>query len=271
MPAIPASRRAFNVASLPAELHLRHDRRLLMIALALMLVPSIWYIRTDLALFGGDWHALQQRFLVRGFLVAISVVGLALAMTVRTRAGYSRLAFGVGLATAGALIAMNALRPAGSTMPLRSPLFHLMVMYALMPNGFWRQITPPVLLSVGLIVLRETWLTRVTPDADVRGDELILLVLNAVGVLLVLHRLKLERDTHIAWAAEHEARLASERALGELRVLRGIIPICAHCKNVRTEVGDWQQIEAYVAAHSDADFSHGICPDCMKAHYPKFA
>src|SRR4030095_2384683 len=263
--------RVTTTSSLPTELQLRHDRRLLSVALALMLVPAIWYVRTDLALYAHDWPRLQERLLTRAGLVAISIAGLWFVRFVQTRAEFSRLAFGVGLATATVLITLNILRPAGSSLPLRSPLFHLMLMYGLLPNRLWRQIGPPLLLSGALIVLRETWLTGVTPDADVRGDELILLVVNAVGILLLRHRLKLERDVDLAWAAEHEARLVSEQTLRELHTLHGIIPICAHCKQVRTELGQWQQIEQYVAAHTDANFSHGICPDCMKKHYPKLA
>ena len=52
------------------------------------------------------------------------------------------------------------------------------------------------------------------------------------------------------------------------RVLQGIIPICASCKRIRDDSGYWEQIETYINKHSGADFSHGICPDCMKKLYP---
>lgn len=63
------------------------------------------------------------------------------------------------------------------------------------------------------------------------------------------------------------ARLRVARRLldlyGELDRLRGFIPICAYCKKIRQEQGLWQQIEAYISAHSHALFSHTICPECM--------
>jgi len=65
-----------------------------------------------------------------------------------------------------------------------------------------------------------------------------------------------------------ERKAAEERlqtALGEVKTLRGILPICAECKRVRTEDGGWEQIESYVRTHSHAEFSHGLCPDCAKA------
>jgi len=59
-----------------------------------------------------------------------------------------------------------------------------------------------------------------------------------------------------------------ERALREVKVLRGLIPICAKCKRVRTDTENWQGLEEYVQDHSEAEFSHGICHVCMKEVYP---
>ncbi|MBK8789224.1 MAG: hypothetical protein IPO28_03340 [Holophagaceae bacterium] len=52
-------------------------------------------------------------------------------------------------------------------------------------------------------------------------------------------------------------------SLANIRTLRGLIPICAHCKRVRDDAGFWQQVEAYVHERSEAKFSHSICPSCM--------
>ena len=61
-----------------------------------------------------------------------------------------------------------------------------------------------------------------------------------------------------------------QTALTEIKTLRGIIPICANCKKIRDDKGFWQQVESYVSARTDADFSHGICPDCAKKLYPDY-
>jgi len=55
--------------------------------------------------------------------------------------------------------------------------------------------------------------------------------------------------------------------LKELKVLRGIVPICCHCKKIRDEDGRWQEVDYYVQNHSEAEFSHGICPDCQGKYY----
>ena len=54
----------------------------------------------------------------------------------------------------------------------------------------------------------------------------------------------------------------------ELNVLKGILPICSYCKNIRDDKGYWNRIESYIHKHSEAEFSHGICPECMKKHFP---
>jgi uncharacterized PurR-regulated membrane protein YhhQ (DUF165 family) len=61
-----------------------------------------------------------------------------------------------------------------------------------------------------------------------------------------------------------------KKALSEVKTLRGFMPICSICKNVRDDQGYWSQIESYLKTHSDAEFSHGICPVCAKKHYPDF-
>lgn len=60
---------------------------------------------------------------------------------------------------------------------------------------------------------------------------------------------------------------ALEKALKEVKTLRGIIPICSHCKKIRDEDGYWQEVEAYVSDHSESDFSHGLCEACFEVLY----
>jgi hypothetical protein len=57
------------------------------------------------------------------------------------------------------------------------------------------------------------------------------------------------------------------QALSKVKQLKGLLPICASCKKIRDDSGYWQQIELYLRQHSEADFSHGICPDCRDQLY----
>ncbi|MBU4001213.1 MAG: hypothetical protein KKB94_02725 [Proteobacteria bacterium] len=61
-----------------------------------------------------------------------------------------------------------------------------------------------------------------------------------------------------------------QHAITEVKTLQGILPICSFCKKIRDDKGYWEQVEVYVGDHSHADFSHSICPDCMKINYPEY-
>lgn len=74
-------------------------------------------------------------------------------------------------------------------------------------------------------------------------------------------------------AGQEQARLIEElrRTLSEVKTLRGFLPICSSCKKIRRDEGSWQQIESYIREHSEAEFSHGLCPDCAGSLYPEIA
>lgn len=62
-----------------------------------------------------------------------------------------------------------------------------------------------------------------------------------------------------------------QQALDHIKALQGILPICMHCKKIRNDAGYWEQVESYISHHSDALFSHSICAECLKKHYPEFS
>jgi hypothetical protein len=60
-----------------------------------------------------------------------------------------------------------------------------------------------------------------------------------------------------------------QEALDEVKLLSGLLSICASCKRITNERGDWEPLESYLQAHSEAKFSHGVCPDCLRKLYPE--
>ena len=65
-----------------------------------------------------------------------------------------------------------------------------------------------------------------------------------------------------AWLRQQVAHEHLEGLLAEVKTLGGMLPICSHCKKIRDDKGYWNQIEAYLNEHTEAEFTHGICPDC---------
>jgi len=76
----------------------------------------------------------------------------------------------------------------------------------------------------------------------------------------------------ILQADEEKSKIIAElqQALDRVKTLSGLLPICASCKKIRDDRGYWNQIEAYIEAYSEAQFSHGICPECAQKLYPEF-
>jgi hypothetical protein len=89
-------------------------------------------------------------------------------------------------------------------------------------------------------------------------------------------------ENYLALLFESDERKQAERenerlisdlqtALSEVKKLSGFLPICSSCKKIRDDKGYWSEVERYIGEHSEAQFSHGICPDCMRKLYPQYA
>ena len=84
---------------------------------------------------------------------------------------------------------------------------------------------------------------------------------SAIEIAMVKHNAARERESLITQL---------RKALEAVKTLRGLLPICASCKKIRNDDDNsWQQIEEYIARHSDAEFTHGICPECAHGLYPE--
>ena len=71
--------------------------------------------------------------------------------------------------------------------------------------------------------------------------------------------------------ALREEKEKLQDALGKVKTLTGLLPICASCKKIRDDKGYWNQIESYIKSHSEAEFTHSICPDCAEKLYPELS
>lgn len=105
---------------------------------------------------------------------------------------------------------------------------------------------------------RRVRLIRASPVEGPDGE-----VIGAVSVSLDITKQKRAEK-------EREKLIAQlQKALAEVKKLSGLLPICASCKKIRNDQGYWEQIETYIGSRSEADFSHGICPECKKKLYPE--
>jgi ligand-binding sensor domain-containing protein len=94
----------------------------------------------------------------------------------------------------------------------------------------------------------------------------LLAVAAATLAVVGVHRLRVRK------LAGRERRLAErvDEAMARIKVLTGLLPICSSCKSIRDDQGYWNQLERYLIAHSEVQFSHGLCPECLQKLYPEY-
>jgi PAS domain S-box-containing protein len=108
------------------------------------------------------------------------------------------------------------------------------------------------------------WLmSRGRPFRDSNGKAI-----RFIGIVLDITERK-KAEIALQEAAKEREKLIQELqyALDNIKTLQGLIPICASCKKIRDDKGFWNQVEGYISQHTDAKFTHGICPDCSKKLY----
>ncbi len=129
-------------------------------------------------------------------------------------------------------------------------------------------LTLPVQIAIGamaavietfILIPRQLQVDPLVSNTVVVAYLLTLMIGGSVSCTLRRTR----REQFAALEREAAMRNSLETAMAEVRTLRGILPICSYCKNVRDDAGYWQQVEVYVTDNTEAEFSHGICPDCI--------
>ena len=95
----------------------------------------------------------------------------------------------------------------------------------------------------------------------------LLLLLGGGGIAVMAYRIRIHR----LQAHERELQKRVDEAMARVKILSGLLPICGGCKKIRDDKGYWNQIETYIVQRADIEFSHGLCPDCIKRLYPDFA
>jgi hypothetical protein len=250
-------------------LRFESDRRLVRTMLVVMLVPTALTLATD-AMIVGPEASFAPFVLMRAAFVLGILFWIWRVRRVATRRAFEWVVFAMALGAGCAVVLIQAMRPPDSMAIVRFAMLVVVGMYVVLPNRVLLQAIPAVALSAATSAILALRVSQV-PTVDRVLVPMMLVLANVMGVVVARRREALSASEERAWQAERDAREALERSLSELRVLRGVIPICSHCRKIRTDVGDWQQLELYVREHTDADFSHGVCPECTAKHYPQVA
>jgi len=127
------------------------------------------------------------------------------------------------------------------------------------------------------ILIQNGSLRDVEYQITCKNGKILSVLLNATAIYdrcgkFVMTRSVLVDITEILRAEKVRLELSSQLQVAheEIKTLRGLLPTCAYCKRIKDDKGAWKQMETYISAHSEARFSHGICPDCMKKYYREY-
>lgn len=130
-----------------------------------------------------------------------------------------------------------------------------------------------------MAVVRRAFATGQTIDFDVRvptaaGDRFYITsvkpLLEDGGGVAVVVCISKDITQRKQFEQEREDLICNlQAALDEVRSLSGLLPICSHCKKIRDDDQSWIHVEQYIRDHSEASFTHGICPDCHRTHFPE--
>jgi PAS domain S-box-containing protein len=122
----------------------------------------------------------------------------------------------------------------------------------------------PSPLPNGTLRVQHTTVTSVSAFQDESHHHALISVEDVTELTKRMHEYRAMSDR-----VTQEMRKV-ENAMAEVRVLSGLLPICSHCKSIRDDKGYWNRIEMYLRTHSEVQFTHSICPDCVKSFFPDF-
>lgn len=131
------------------------------------------------------------------------------------------------------------------------PVIYCLVVFA---AAWYSGVAPGMALAVVAPLVHWLFLATVWNHGD--WFSVTATILRGVLVALV--------GLWIARFADHERAVHQH-----VQTLEGLLPICAFCKSIRNSGGKWEPLELYISEHSEAQFSHGFCPDCQRLHYPE--
>lgn len=138
------------------------------------------------------------------------------------------------------------------------------------PGYLFATIALSIFLSETLIMLFFSYFPSTSLLKSALLDATILsVIIFPMLFLLVLRPMRTYLNQRILLENEREKLIIKlQVALSEIKVLKGLIPICTWCKKIRDDTGYWKKIEFYIEERSEAKFTHGICPTCAKKEFP---
>lgn len=258
-----------SASSANLALRLESERRLALAVTAVMLIPGILWALVDVQTVESSGRLLAAN-LFRVTQLLLWVGALALIRRAPSRARLREICFWLAMSICLFAIGVSWLRPGDNPMPFRTLVLTSIATFVVYPYEIRRQFINWGILFVGTLSLMFFHWTAVPMVDRVSGLTNFLLA-GALGLIVARNRRALDWALDASLDAERVAIEEREKTAAALKGLQGIIRICAHCHQVRTDEGAWEKLEQYVRERTDAEFSHGLCPTCLERYYPEEA
>jgi hypothetical protein len=211
-----------------------------------------------------DW--LGPLLVLRAINVALAVAVLAGMRRVTSPVTWDRIVSTIAIYLAVTDVAISATRPAGFSGFLAPNAVLLLAFFVLARVPLRWQVVPTAILALGHVALM-SWLKPADLSTQI-ACVVTFVAAMVTGAEMSRRMHRHDRQQFDALRREVSLRSQLEDALAEIRTLRGIVPICAHCKSIRNDAGEWQRLEVVLHDQTHAELTHGICPTCFDRHYP---
>ena len=241
------------------------DRRQVIIGLLLICIPSAVFIYSDYVLFGysAKFYSLLS---VRCAIIILVCFNVVLVLKLKSIRAKDNLVFTTIMLLACAILYINLSRPANYFQHATTDILIVFSLYWIIPNRYILQIIPAVTIS-----LFNIYIFVFHKD---NPNSLVATIFWFSYAFVNIIGLWTSRNMHIyrrrQFATQLEQVTLTEKlqlANDEIRTLQGILPLCSGCKKIRDGKGYWSQLDAYIEANTDTQFSHGMCAGCIETLY----
>jgi hypothetical protein len=241
------------------------DRTLIQLVCAIILIVNAGFLFNDLqdsALRSSEWITVLA---FRCGFVAAVVIYMRMLRRVTDARKMDALTVIIIYTAFLLLLWVDASRPKDFFTHVGADVVVLITVYLVVPVAQPIRLIAAVSLTIALLVLYLVYKEPPYTLTSVSGVGTLLFA-NTMGILMSTRLSRLQRAQYFSLKLEKRARQELEDAQSEIKSLAGMIPICAGCKKIRNDDGFWEQVETYIRDRTEAEFSHGMCPDCEKEY-----
>ena len=241
------------------------DRKLVIIGLLIFCVPSVAFAYSDFLLFGYSPQFYILIFL-RSFVILLAFFTIYLILRVERIKILDWILFATVMVAVCTIFYINLSRPSNYFHHSSTDILSVFALYWIIPNRYYLQIIPALCMSFfGIylfIFIKDS--TSIMININFWFSYLFV---NVIGLWIswTMHTYRRQQ-----FAAQREQMTLTEKlqaANDEIKTLQGILPLCSGCKKIRDDKGYWSQLDAYIEANTDTQFSHGMCSGCIEKLY----